>query len=311
MDTNIESKSALDRLKELVLHQGLSNSEIARLSGKSTGTISGVLNGNYKGRPEIVGEILASVEASVLPAATNESTRGLSPWLTVGEEIIEGILKLTYYNKGFAAIVGASGLGKTFTTQYFIESRNDVAYARCTDGMSMGDTISMLLDMAGVTAIYGTKTQKMKRAINALKEQGIKMIIIDEADLLVSDGSKPLILKKISVFREVKESGIAVAMVGLPSFDNALRVVGETYVTSRLDYFRHVPTTSYEELAYYLASQGYDPETPEAKLAISMAPKRGALRLIEKLAQTGKFFGHSLKEALAVTFASSGHIKEV
>lgn len=309
MDAVMGSNSALDRLKETISKLALSISDIARMSGKSTGTISQVLNGKYKGRPEVVDEILASVEESASPA--KEPDRGLQPWLTAGEEIIEGILKLTYYNRGFAAIVGASGLGKTFTAQHFIQSRSDVAYARCTDGMSMGDTITMLLDLAGVTTVYGTKTQKMKRAINALKEQGIKMIIIDEADLLVSDGNKPLILKKISVFREAKEAGIAVAMVGLPSFDNALRVVGETYVTSRLDYFRHVPTTSYEELAYYLASQGYDPETPEAKLAISMAPKRGALRLIEKLSQTGKFFGNSLKEAIAVTFASSGHIKEV
>ena len=309
MDAVMESNSALDRLKGTISKLALSISDIARMSGKSTGTISQVLNGKYKGRSEVVDEILASVEESAAPA--KEPDRGLQPWLTAGEEIIEGILKLTYYNRGFTAIVGASGLGKTFTAQHFIQSRSDVAYARCTDGMSMGDTITMLLDLAGVTTVYGTKTQKMKRAINALKEQGIKMIIIDEADLLVSDGNKPLILKKISVFREAKEAGIAVAMVGLPSFDNALRVVGETYVTSRLDYFRHVPTTSYEELAYYLASLGYDPETPEAKLAISMAPKRGALRLIEKLSQTGKFFGNSLKEAIAVTFASSGHIKEV
>ena len=311
MEAVMEGNSVLDLLREKVASRKLSISEVARLSGKSTGTVSAALNGKYKGRKETVDEILGALAASEEAAVqASEADRGLKAWLTAGEELIDDVLKLTYHNRGFSAIVGQSGIGKTFTARLFSESRNDVAYARCNDGMSMGDTIGMLLEMAGLSTTYGTKTQKMKRAIQALRERGVRMILVDEADLLVSDGSKPLILKKISVFREVKEAGIAVAMIGLPAFDNALRVVGETYVTSRIDYLSNVPNTTCDELAYYLANQGWDTETPEAKLAVSIAPKQGALRLIEKLSQTGKFFGN-LKEAMAVTFASNGRIREV
>lgn len=305
---SVKTNPILERLRETVAAKKLSVSEVARISGKSTGTVSAALNGKYKGRKEAVDEILAAIEESAERGA--EPERRLRQWLTEGEQIIEDVLKLTYFNHGFAAIVGQSGIGKTFTAKLFSSSRNDVAYARCNDGMSMGDTINMLLEMAGLATSYGTKTQKMKRAIQALVEHGIHMILVDEADLLVSDGSRPLILKKISVFREVKEAGIAVAMIGLPAFDNALRVVGETYVTSRIDYLSNAPNTTCEELEYFLAGQGWDTDTPEARLVISLAPKQGALRLIEKLSQTGKFL-ESLKDAIAVTFASNGRIREV
>ena len=47
MDAVMGSNSALDRLKETISKLALSISDIARMSGKSTGTISQVLNGKY------------------------------------------------------------------------------------------------------------------------------------------------------------------------------------------------------------------------------------------------------------------------
>ncbi|MEG1912777.1 MAG: AAA family ATPase [Cloacibacillus sp.] len=295
-------------LLEIVAAKQLSNSAVARITGKSASTVSQVLNGKYQGRPEVLDEMVAaldSFEENSEPAQLD----GTVQWLTDGEKLINGMLTLTYQTCGFAALVGPSGIGKTYTSKLFAEHhQQDTAYIRCADGMCQGDVVNMLLDIVGLPA-YGTKTQRMKRAITAMKESGIRMILVDEADLLVTDGSKPAILRKISVFREIKESGIGVAMIGLESFDNALRLVGETYVTSRLDYFRRVKDTAAEELAYFVAKLGIDPETPEARHAISLAPKRGSLRLISKFAQTANLIG--LREALAVIFNATGHIKEV
>lgn len=308
MDAVITTKTLpiLETLLQKVKDLKLSNSEISRVSGKSSSTVSQVLNEKYRGRAEVVEEILTAITTMEIA----ETTVSPVTWLTDGEELIRGVLNLTYHQKGFSAVVGPSGLGKTFTAKLFSSEHHDVAYMRCNDGMSMGDTIQALLDITGAPG-YGTKTQRMKRAIRALQDRGINMILVDEADLLVTEhGNKPAILKKISVFREVKESGIGVAMIGLESFDDALRVVGETYVTSRIDYFRRVMDPSYEELSLYLANQGWDPETTDAKQVISMAPKSGLLRFLEKMSATGKYIG-SLKEALAVTYASGRHVKEV
>ena len=294
-------------LQEMVAEKQFSNSMVARITGKSASTVSQVLNGKYQGRSEVLDEMLSALEAFE-DSNQNVQLDGLTAWFTDGEKLINGILNLTYQTNGFAAIVGPSGIGKTYTSRLFATAHPDTAYIRCADGMCQGDVVNMLLEIVGLPA-YGTKTQRMRRAIAAMRDSGIKMILVDEADLLVTDGSKPAILRKISVFREIKESGIGVAMIGLESFDNALRLVGETYVTSRLDYFRRIKDTATDELAYFISKLGLDPETPEARHAIALAPKRGSLRLISKFAQTANLIG--LREALAVIFNATGHIKEV
>lgn len=302
------SGEKLSALQSLVAERQLSNSTVARITGKSASTVSQVLNGKYQGRAEVLDEMFAALEAFEESSETIQQLDGTVAWLTDGEKLINGILNLTYRTNGFAAVVGPSGIGKTYTSKLFTESHPDTAYIRCADGMCQGDVVNMLLEIVGLPA-YGTKTQRMRRAVAAMRDSGVKMILVDEADLLVTDGSKPAILRKISVFREIKEAGIGVAMIGLESFDNALRLVGETYVTSRLDYFRRVKDTATEELAYFISKLGIDPQTPEARHAISLAPKRGSLRLIEKFAQTANIIG--LREALAVIFNATGHIKEV
>jgi DNA transposition AAA+ family ATPase len=297
---------ALERLIGLVKDLRLSNTDLARISEKSTGTVSLVLNGKYRGRPEVIEEMLASLEE------LSRQPSDIPPvkWLTEGETIIRGILNLTYHSNGFAAVVGPSGLGKTFTAKYFAETHSGVAYARCSDGMSMGDAIQLLLDITSSPG-YGTKTQKLKKAIRALKDKNIRMILIDEADLLVTEiSNKPAILKKISVFREVKEAGIGVALIGLESFDDTLRIVGETYVTSRIDFFGRIDNPSGGELSYYLANQGWDPELPEARTLLAQAPKNGLFRFLEKIANAAKYFG-SLPEARNMIYAPGGHFKEV
>lgn len=300
------------RLQAIVQSLGFSNADVARVSGKSTGTVSQVISGKYRGRQEIVGEILGSLEAyEVKMTAEMEETRNTVKWMTDGQGLILSVLVLTYKTRGLSVVVGPSGIGKTHTAEEFRSQHPDeVQYLRCADGMSMGDVIDALLEAAGAPS-YGSNSQRLKRAIRALKDQGVKMLLVDEADLLVTDGSRPKILKKISVFREVKEAGIAVSLIGLESFDTALRTVGETYVTSRIDLFRHADNPTQAEISHYLAYLGCDPETEGGRKAVSLAPKNGALRFIEKAAGIARLLRGNMLEALNLLFAAGSHVKGV
>lgn len=300
----------MERLQDIVKTLALSNADVARISGKSTGTVSQVMSGKYKGRPEVVGEILASLEAyeSKVTADREDSRDGVK-WYTDGQNLIMSVLHLTYSTRGFSVVVGPSGIGKTYTAESFLEKHvGDVQYMRCADGMCMGDVIDSLLEVTG-TPGYGSNSQRLKRAIRSLRDQGVKMLLVDEADLLVTDGSKPKILKKISVFREVKEAGIGISLIGLDSFDTALRIVGETYVTSRIDLFRRAAIPSERELGHYMAQLGIDPETEAAKRALTLAPKNGSMRFVEKVANITRQLSGNMVEALRILFAASGHVK--
>ncbi len=293
-------------LSDLVVAMGLSNADVARISGKSTSTVSQVLAGKYRGRPEVLDEILESVTAH-----NNGEALDTREWLTDGQNLIMSVLFLTYITQGFSVVVGPSGIGKTYTAKSFeAKHRDDVRYLRCSDGMSMGDVIDSLLEITS-TPTYGSNSHRLKRGIRALQDQGVKMLIVDEADLLVTDGSKPKILKKISVFRETKEAGIGVALVGLESFDDALRAVGETYVTSRIDLFRRATAPSQAEFVEYMMHMGINVNTDAANRAISLAPKNGSLRFIQKAVQISQQLGGSMLEALRVLFAASDHVKGV
>ena len=301
--------SEIERLQELMQTLGLSNTDVARISGKSTATVSQVLGEKYKGRPEVIGEIGASLDAWCREREERQ-TREREAWFTEGQKLIQSVLGLTYATRGFSVVVGPSGIGKTWTALKFNDMYPDVLYLRCADGMSMGDVIDALLGLTG-TPCCGSNSQRLKRGIRALLEGGVRMLLVDEADLLVTDGSRPKILKKISVFREVKEAGVGVSLIGLESFDNALRTVGETYVTSRIDMFRRAGTPSEQELGHYLASLGIDPETDGARRALSLAPKNGSMRFVEKAAHIARQLGDNMVEALRFLFAASGHVKGV
>jgi transcriptional regulator with XRE-family HTH domain len=59
----MEISAQIQQLRDIVQALSLSNADIARISGKSTGTVSQVLSGKYRGRAEVIGEMLASLEA--------------------------------------------------------------------------------------------------------------------------------------------------------------------------------------------------------------------------------------------------------
>ena len=54
------SEDKLASLQEAVTAKRLSNSMVARITGKSASTVSQVLNGKYQGRPEVLDEMTRS-----------------------------------------------------------------------------------------------------------------------------------------------------------------------------------------------------------------------------------------------------------
>lgn len=295
-----------ERIKYFMESKNLSNADVARISGKSPSTISQILKGSYPGRPEVGEEILAALSAHTL-----ETDSGVEAnWTTEGQLLIQSLLSFTYEDRELSVITGPSGIGKTHTIMRFIENNPDCLYFRCAESMCASDVVIGLLDVIGITAM-GSSTQMIRRCVRALRDQGVRMVMVDEADLLVSDDkSKRRILKKLSYFREINEAGIGVALVGLESFEDTLRAAGETYVLSRIGYYRKATGTSIAELFSFWESQGMQNDA-DARYAVNLAQKGGYLRFLKKLSVRTQQLGGNVREALKLMFSTSGHIKEI
>lgn len=305
MELKLAQSSSLEELQGFVRERGLSNADVARITGRSAATTSQVLGGKYKGRAETGAEMLASLREHFKPGAKRLAD---GTWKTHGQSVIDSMLELTYQDAEMTCITGPSGIGKTHSARAFAQRRTDVLYWRAKDGMSVGDVLSSLL--AAVHAPdSGTNTRKLLRLIETLKARRIAMVICDEADLLVNEQNRSRLMKKLVCFRELYEAGIAVALLGLESFELSLRNAGETYFLSRLGYFQKIGGVALSELREYWQGLGGDPEGAEDRLALSLAPKRGALRFLYKVFRRAAAMG-SVKQALGLMFDAQGHFSE-
>lgn len=303
----IDLTNIAQRLKDASERHGLSGAELARISGKSPATVSQVLKGSYKGRPEAAEEILDSVQTHVAGLARSPQ----SEWTTEGQTLIQSLLAFTYEDAEFSVITGPSGIGKTHTLLAFARRNPGCLYIRCAEGMSPGDIIAFLCQALDLGGASGTILQRLRRCIEAMRSRQIRMVLVDEADLLVGDeANSRRILKKLSFFREINESGVGVALVGLESFEEALRRTGETYVMSRIGYFRKTKAVSPVELEHFWQSLGHCLDD-DGRRALRIAPKAGFFRFLAKLSNRAKLLGGDVKGAMLLLFGSSSHIKEI
>ncbi len=293
------------RIKSFMDEKNRSSADVARIAGKSPSTISQILKGTYPGRPEVAEEVLAAIVSHELETASSENP----DWSTNGQQLIQSLLSFTYEDREFSVITGPSGIGKTHTIKRFMEKNPHCVYFRCTESMCASDVVTGLAEALGVT-LTGSSTRMIRRCVQIMRDRDVRLVVIDEADLLVGDDkSKRRILKKLSYFREINEAGIGVAMVGLESFENAIRAAGETYVLSRIGYYRKATGTSIAELFEYWEHQGLTVDD-DTRYAVNLAQKGGYLRLLKKLVVRVQQ-GFNVREALKLMFNTSGHIKEL
>lgn len=306
MELKVEQNPSLEELQEFICEHKLSNADVARITGKSAATTSLVLSGKYRGRAETGTEMLAALQVHFKPGVKRLAD---GSWKTHGQSVIDSMLELTYQDAEMTCITGPSGIGKTHSARLFAQRRTDVLYWRAKDGMSVGDVLSSLLSAVHAPE-NGTNTRKLLRLIEVLKARQIAMVICDEADLLVNEQNKNRLMKKLVCFRELYEAGMAVALLGLESFELSLRSAGETYFLSRLGYFQKIDGILQSELREYWQGLGGNPNGVEDRLALELAPKRGALRFLYKVFRRATAMG-SVKQALGLMFDAQGHFSEI
>ncbi len=280
-------------LKELLQKSGINTQQIASDLNISKSAVYQALRGEYQGKKDVSQKIEDYLVKKI--AAGQQSPN----FLTSGQKQVLTILHYTLQDKEFAIVTGPSGVGKSYACREFCNKRPGCLYLKMIDGMSYGDVVDSLLEPFSVH-VKGPIHRRFLRLIQVLKDNDVKMVIADEADLFTK-GSSATFLKKVSIFREIYEAGIGVMLVGLPDLEKKLRDSEERYIYSRIGYARKLKGIEPDELEQFWIHLG-GPETNEVAKVIRHATCKAYLRTLKTIINRSKLDNFTVVQACGLLF---------
>lgn len=149
--------------------------------------------------------------------------KGEWDYLHTGDAVaVLGFIDETWKMHEMAAILGHPGTGKTRGVQEYCKLNPKALYVRADVTMSSKELLVEIGDALGENLSYGSLRSMMRRIISRLREDP-RILVIDEADLLVAGYS----VKKLEILRtiydETRYHGNALLLVGMPRLEAFLK----------------------------------------------------------------------------------------
>jgi DNA transposition AAA+ family ATPase len=214
-----ELREWLKRLQE----RGVGPTTVAREIGVTHGYVSQFVQGQKSSRAlvEKLQAFRRRVEAGEVPPAEGEPEAPAAlpelPSLinTHDFQQVIGLCAMCREDGEIGVVVGAPGTGKTTAVREFCAREPEAAYVRADVTMSDREVLLAAGEALGLVGLGGTVHTVVKEIVGRLREQPA-VLIVDEADLLVTRNS----VRKLEIFRglwDVVPSGhLGIVLVGLP-----------------------------------------------------------------------------------------------
>lgn len=222
-----------------------------------------------------------------------------APMITPGQKQAWVLMQLVRKQGEFSMLVGASGVGKTYISKKFC-AETGADYFRAILGQSVGGLLSDLCKLWGLSP-DGANDARMSRLRRAARG---RMLVVDEADLLLGNRSRQSVVRLVEVFRQLYEAGAAVVLLGLPVLHTSVSRATETYVFSRIGYFRQVSPPGDDLLGVFWKRLigGYGRAVEKTGPVVAQARRSGYFRYLEKLSELVRLFDGDVEEALSLMF---------
>lgn len=178
---------------------------------------------------------------------------------------------------GLGIVVGRSGYGKTHTLKQYAKLPK-VAYIECDDTMSSRDLVEAIERSLGLPGGYGT----IWRRVNGIREfcntnKGY-LIIIDEADKLVSKYTQ----KKMEILRAIfDQSDVGLVIAGEPKLEVQIRTYLDR-MANRVDFYAQLRGLQPSEVEKYLEDFNITPDALVELKARACNPQNGCFRLLDR-----------------------------
>lgn len=318
----VPTPAAPDSLQQRFEDSKLTLGDIARATGLNKSTISYAISGTRPAKGakglRILGQIEEVIDRQLaaMSGTATSRTEGATDFETRGQKELIALLEDTYRYRELSVLCGVSGAGKTESIQRWRAARPDVLYVKVPERNTYVAIVEATMHALGLPPALGhhNSAQGFRKIVNRLKESNIRMIVVDEADLMLRS-QRIALHHKIGFFRELWDEGKgpAVAFVGLPHFLTGLGQIVETYLWSRIAHAVEVTRPTRDDLrAYWLwrcarsatsLNSGKLDSGKYVEEAVRLAEGRGNFRLLNKIADRTENIG--LPDALAL-FARRG-----
>ena len=224
----------------------------------------------------------------------NESRQEKRSFFTSGDaQTVIAICVACQQQQRLGVIIGKSGYGKTYALKQFAKQQR-VRYIECTDAMSNGDLIEAIENALMIGSGLGTIYRRLNRLREFFSTNTGYLLIIDEADKLVSKATQ----KKLESLRYLFDGGnVGIVLAGEPALEARIRKYLDR-VANRIDYRGELHGLRRSEVQQYLSAYNVTPEAQEELILRATGRQGGCFRLLDR----------TLRNALDVAREGDGQV---
>lgn len=277
-----EDKQSLPSLtQDYLSSRGVSITALAEAIGVSRSMLSLYLNGKYTSDPtDLEAKLTEYLRTNgFIKENVEEKQAHRAPMFYKSTDALSvlGVCQSCQEYGALGVAVGKSGLGKTFSLRQFARVGR-VCYIECDDSMSSKDLIEALEKAIGIPSGIVTiwkRTENLKDFFNVNKGY---LLIIDEADKLISKNTQ----KKIEILRAIfDQSKVGMVLAGEPALEAKLK----SYLprlANRVDFYVNLRGLSRKEVTEYLQPYNFSPEALEEMYRRAANAQTGCFRLLDR-----------------------------
>lgn len=277
-------ESLADRVKRTLEAKGGTIASLAGAISYSRPTVSRYLNGKYDSdatdlEARLV-EWLNQQEGdgpAAAPAPAPHRAQRPRFFESRDAKAVLGVCQSCQEYIGLGIVVGRSGHGKTYTLKEYAKLPR-VAYIECDDTMSSRDLVEAIERALGIPNGYGTIWKRVNGIRDFCNTNKGYLLIIDEADKLVSKYTQ----KKMEILRGVfDQADVGLVIAGEPK----LEVQIKNYLArmaNRVDFYTSLRGLKPAEVEEYLAGYDVAPDALAELIARACNAQTGCFRLLDR-----------------------------
>ena len=271
---------------------GMSISAFAEESGVNRAVVSQYLSGKAVSQTaerkieDYYEEIIKVPEGSVNEEATSDTERVVKAGELLLTTDAQGVISVCQSCQdfiGMGMVTGRSGFGKSFALKFYAKSPK-VAYIECNESMSARDLIKAIERVLSLPHISGSVDDRMDNIKDFLNANRGYLIIIDEADKLITKYTQ----KKAEILRNIfDQTEIGLVLAG----ESALAKMIGTYiprVANRIAFRYELGGIQKSEAQSYISERVFEEEAASEMVRRATNERYGCFRLLHRTLENVK-----------------------